>query len=380
MTAMTLSARIRKRQPRSAFTLDVRLSAAAGITMVFGPSGSGKTTLLRCLAGLLRPDSGEIVIGDQTVFRSSDLANTNAGKIETPARHRHVGYVFQHLALFPHMTAAQNIEYGLAHVDAATRRERTHAIAESFRIAHLLERRPDAISGGERQRVALARSLVTDPRLLLLDEPLSALDLSTQTRIIADLRTWNAARRIPILYVTHAHREVFALGERVVVLQEGAIVADGTPQEVLDAPEHETVAQLAGYENLLDAQVVDRRSDTGTMHCRLDGTSTELEVPLTNAPLDARVRVAIRAGDILLATQEPRGLSARNLLPATITSLKREGAMIIVIASLDGSAGAGSATSLEVHVTPGALTSLGLAEGQRLWLVIKTHSCRLVTT
>ncbi len=376
---MTLTAWIRKRQPRSAFTLDVKLSAAPGITMIFGSSGSGKTTLLRCLAGLLRPDVGEILIGDEPVFRSAGAGRgtgSGSGKpVDTPARHRHVGYVFQHLALFPHMTAAQNIEYGLAHVDAPTRREQTRAIAESFRIAHLLDRRPDAISGGERQRVALARSLVTNPRLLLLDEPLSALDLTTQTRIIADLRAWNAARRIPILYVTHAHREVFALGERVVVLQEGTIVADGTPQQVLDAPAHETIAQLAGFENLLDAHILERRPDIGTMHCRLDGTSTELEVPLTNVPTgadaDAGVRIAIRAGDILLASEEPRGLSARNVLPATITSLRREGAMVIVMADAGGA-------SFEVHVTPGAQASLGLAEHQAIWIVIKTHSCRLV--
>jgi molybdate transport system ATP-binding protein len=270
------------------------------------------------------------------------------------------------------MTAAQNIEYGLAHVDAASRREQTRAIAESFRIAHLLDRRPDAISGGERQRVALARSLVTNPRLLLLDEPLSALDLATQTRIIADLRAWNAARKIPILYVTHAHREVFALGERVLVLQEGKITADGTPQQVLDAPAHETIAQLAGFENLLDAHILERRPDIGTMHCRLDGTSTELEVPLTTMTKDAGgVRIAIRAGDILLASEEPRGLSARNVLPATIASLRREGAMVIVVAHAGGA-------RFEVHVTPGAQASLGLVEGQAIWIVIKTHSCRLV--
>src|SRR5262249_28919559 len=156
----------------------------------------------------------------------------------------------------------------------------TRAIAESFHIAHLLDRRPDAISGGERQRVALARSLVTDPHLLLLDEPLSALDLATQTRIIADLREWNATHRIPILYVTHAHREVFALGERVVVLRHGTIAADGTPHAVLETPAQEIVAQLAGFENILPIETVTPHPSAGTMTCRLVGAH-ELEVPLT---------------------------------------------------------------------------------------------------
>jgi molybdate transport system ATP-binding protein len=378
---VTLSATIRARLS-SAFALDVHLVAAPGMTMIFGASGSGKTTLLRCLAGLQRPDAGEIVVGDRTLFRSlaGSGSNSNA-RVDLPARHRHVGYVFQHLALFPHMTAAKNIAYGLADLDEAARRERTRTIAESFHIAHLLDRRPDAISGGERQRVALARSLVTDPRLLLLDEPLSALDLATQTRIIADLRTWNATHGIPILYVTHAHREVFALGERVVVLQHGAIVADGTPHAVLETPAHETVAQLAGFENLLPVERVSPHAEAGTMTCRLaasgEATATvDLEVPLTNLPADASVsvrvsvRVAIRAGDILLATEEPRGLSARNVLPGTIASIGREGATVIVFVE--------AGCRFEVHVTPSAEASLGLAAGQRIWLVIKTHSCRLV--
>jgi molybdate transport system ATP-binding protein len=379
---VTLSATLRARLS-AAFALDVHLVAAPGMTMIFGASGSGKTTLLRCLAGLRRPDAGEIIVGDRTWFRS-------IGRIDLPARRRHVGYVFQHLALFPHMTAAQNIAYGLADRDEAARRARTRAIADSFHIAHLLDRRPDAISGGERQRVALARSLVTDPHLLLLDEPLAALDLATQTRIIADLRIWNATHRIPILYVTHAHREVFALGERVVVLRHGAIVADGTPHAVLETPAQETVAQLAGFENLLPIAHTSPHPDAGTMTCRLASTAdvaaikgavdatagdvgVDLEVPLTNLPADPRVpvRVAIRAGDIMLAAEEPRGLSARNVLPGTIASIRREGATVIVFVD--------AGCRFEVHVTPGAEASLRLAAGQRIWLVIKTHSCRLVT-
>src|SRR5262249_43403301 len=140
-----------------------------------------------------------------------------------PSRRR-VGFVFQHLALFPHLSAADNIAYGLATVPAGERRQRVARIATSFGIHHLLDRRPGEISGGERQRVGLARSLVTDPEILLLDEPLSALDHTTQSRIIADVRRWTAARAIPILYVTHSQREVFALGERVLVLQEGRII------------------------------------------------------------------------------------------------------------------------------------------------------------
>ncbi len=215
----TLAVTVRKRLS-PAFTLDVSFSAPPGITILFGESGSGKSTLLRTVAGLIEPDAGHIAIGERRLYNSAAAEHVPAGQ-------RQIGYVFQHLALFPHMSVAANIEYGLAHLPADQRRARTHAVAESFRIAHVLSRLPAAISGGERQRAALARSLVTDPVVLLLDEPLTALDHATASHIIDDLRAWNAAHGIPILYVTHAHREAFALGERLVFLDGGRDRRDG---------------------------------------------------------------------------------------------------------------------------------------------------------
>ncbi len=360
---MMLTAAIRKRFSGQ-FTIDVAVSAAPGITMLFGASGSGKTTLLRCLAGLARPDSGRIALGDEVLFDS-----TRAHSVRP--QHRRVGYVFQQLALFPHMSAETNISYGLSHLPPGVRHERVRAIARSLHIDHVLSRKPAAISGGERQRVALARSLVTDPSLLLLDEPLSALDYATQSRIIADLRVWNAEHRIPILYVTHSHREVFALGERVVALDRGRVIADGTPHDVMETPAHEPLAQLAGFENFFDGTVVLRRPDAGTMQCRLLDSGLTLEVPLTQGPVDSPVRLAIRAGDILLAIQEPHGISARNVLAGRLASLEREGAT--VVAAVD------AGEHFVVHLTPGARESLKLAVGDPVWLIVKTHSCRIVS-
>ena len=219
--------------------------------------------------------------------------------------------------------------------------------------------------------MALARALVTDPQVLLLDEPLSALDHATQSRIIADLRTWNAARRVPILYVTHAHREVFALGERVIVLERGRVLASGTPHEVIDLPAHETIAQLAGFENLFTATVVSRRESVGVMHCRLGSGAAELEVPLGIADVGASVRIAVRAGDILLATEEPRGLSARNVLKGTLTSMSRQGPTVVALVN--------AGEPFVVHLTAGAVDSLGLHPGMPVWIVVKTHSCRIVS-
>jgi len=360
---MRLVASIRKHLG-AAFTLDVAVSLEPGFTMLFGASGSGKTTLLRALAGLLTPDAGSITIGQRVVF-------SVVPPINMPAAARGVGFVFQQLALFPHMTVADNIGYGLAGADLAVRRRRVHAIADSFQIGHVLSRRPRDVSGGERQRAALARSLVLDPTLLLLDEPLSALDHSTQSRIIDDLRAWNVSHDIPILYVTHAHREVFALGTRVLVMDDGRIVADGLPADVMDAPGREPVAQIAGFENLFDAMIVDRRPSAGTMLCRLARMGTELEVPLAHTRDESPIRLAIRAGDILLAVEKPRGLSARNVIDGRLAAIRREGPT--VVADVD------ARDRFVVHLTPSAADGLGLAAGMPVWLIIKTYSCRVVS-
>jgi molybdate transport system ATP-binding protein len=358
---------VRKRLSRD-FTLDVSFEAPPGITIVFGESGSGKTTLLRIVAGLIQPEAGHISIGDRPLFNS-------ATEESVPAGQRRIGYVFQSLALFPHMSAAANIEYGLAHLPAAERSTRARSAADSFRIAHLMSRRPSAISGGERQRVALARSLVTNPSVLLLDEPLTALDHTTASRIIDDLRAWNAAHGIPILYVTHAHREAFALGDRVIVLDAGRIAASGTPHEVLDSPTSASVAQLAGFENLFTGVIVERRPEAGTMQCRLTGgDATEVEAPLADGDEGSPVRLAIRAGDILLATEEPRNVSARNVLRGQLTSLSREGPTVHATVVEDAGA------RFVVHLTPGARDALALATGDPVWLIIKTHSFRIVSS
>jgi molybdate transport system ATP-binding protein len=364
--ATALSVRIRRHfgdVAQEGFHLDVDFEAPAGITILFGASGAGKTTILDCIAGLQTPDEGAISIGTEKVFES-------ATKVNIPARRRRVGYLFQALALFPHMSAIRNIEYGLAALEAEERKSRVDEIMDSFHISALASRRPGEISGGERQRVALARTLVTRPRTLLLDEPMTALDAPTKAKIIADLRAWNAWFRIPILYVTHDREEVFALGERMLVLEDGRVVAQGLPQDVLHRPELESVAQLAGFENVFEGAVVERHLEQGTMACRIAGSQVELEVPLTRVDSGEPIRVGIRAGDIMVATSTPQGLSARNVIAGTVTKLEQRD--VTVIAHVDCGA------SFEVHLTPGAVRALQLAVGWRVWLVIKTYSCRVL--
>ena len=345
------------------FQLDLDVEVSPGITILFGPSGAGKSTLLDCIAGLTPPDAGRIAIDGKAVFDSNENLNL-------APQNRRVAYVFQTLALFPHMTVERNVAYGLPGAAERTKAAWVTAILQLFHVEQLRERKPREISGGEKQRVALARSLVTLPRVLLLDEPLTGLDAELKGSIIDDLRAWNAAHKIPILYVTHSREEVDALGERVIAIEHGRIVSEGTPREVLEAPRRRRLAQAAGFENLLSATVLDLREPDGVMRVRLADANCEIEVPLGHAAPGDGVRIAIRAGDILLATESPRGLSARNVLQGKITSLERRGTL--VAARVD------CGVVFTVHVTPGAVRALELAAEKRVWLVLKTHSCHFV--
>jgi molybdate transport system ATP-binding protein len=362
----TLVARVRKIRRGDAstlFVLDVQMEAPPGISILYGPSGAGKSTLLDCVAGLAQPDEGRIAIDGNAIFDSEEQLNV-------PPQARQIAYVFQNLALFPHMTVEANLAYGLVHEPEQTRDVRVSEILKMFRVEQLRHRKPREISGGEQQRVALARSLVTQPRVLLLDEPLTGLDAELKGSIIDDLRAWNAAHKIPILYVTHSREEVDALGERVIALEHGKIVSEGTPREVLDAPRRRWLAQAAGFENLLSGTVLDLREPDGVMRVRLVDAACEIEVPLGHAAPGDRVRVAIRAGDILLATEPPRALSARNVLEGSIASIEHRGTL--VIARVD------CGVVFTVHVTPGAERALELGVGKKVWLVLKTHSCHFV--
>jgi molybdate transport system ATP-binding protein len=353
----------RRNKNSPSFVLDLSVEVPPGITILFGPSGAGKSTLLDCIAGLVRPEEGRIALGEEILFDAQTRVNL-------PPQQRKVGYLFQSPALFPHMSVEENVAYGLDKVPANIREERVTEILEAFRVEKLRGRKPGEISGGEGQRVALARSLVTSPRMLLLDEPLTGLEAELKSAIVDDLRAWNAANGIPILYVTHSREEVDALGERVIALENGRVVSAGAPMDVLDAPRHKRLAQAAGFENLLAGTVLDLREADGVMRVRLGETACEIEVPLGYAVVGNGVRVAIRAGDILLATEQPHGLSARNVLEGRIASLEERGAM--VIARVD------CGVTFVAHVTPGAVRALELAVGRKVWLVLKTHSCHLV--
>jgi len=362
----SLSANVRETlqgRGRPHFSLDVDIEVPPGITILFGPSGAGKSTLLDSIAGLRTPDQGRIAVGETLLFDSANHVNLSP-------QQRGIAYVFQTLALFPHMTVEENVGYGLAGMPRAQRSNRVGEALRSFHVEQLATQKASEISGGERQRVALARSLVTQPRLLLLDEPLTGLDAALKASILDDLRAWTAARKIPILYVTHSRDEVDALGERLIAMDGGRIVSEGTPLEVLDAPRRKRLAQSAGFENVLSGTVLDLREADGVMRVQLGQTRCEIEVPLGHATPGDLVHIAIRAGDILLAAQPPQGLSARNVLEGKLVSLERRGSLIVARVDCE--------VAFTVHVTPSAERALDLTPGKRVWLVLKTHSCHFL--
>jgi molybdate transport system ATP-binding protein len=236
------------------FTLDARWTAGEGVAVLFGPSGSGKTLTLQCLAGLVRPEGGRIVVDGRVLF--------DAGTgLHVPTQQRRVGYVFQGYALFPHLTVAENLAFGLRHCSRSERLRRTAEMMERLDLAPLEARYPRDLSGGQKQRVALGRALATEPALLLLDEPLSALDAPLRRTLRDELRATLTQWRIPAVLVTHDLAEAYHLGDHVIVYEQGRVRQAAPRGELLWRPASESVARILGIRNILRGTVLDATPD-----------------------------------------------------------------------------------------------------------------------
>lgn len=364
MSAPDTALSVEIRLPLQQFALECSFTAQREAVVLFGPSGAGKTSVLDCIAGFRKPARGEIALGARTLFSSE-------GHVSVPVRRRRIGYLSQKPALFPHLSARQNIQYGLLDMPREERDARVDSALERFRIGALAASRPAAISGGEQQRVALARTLVCEPELLLLDEPLSALDEALKSLLLEELFDWQRERGVPMLYVTHDQEEAYSLSRRVLVMEKGRVVADGAPRDVFSAPFSRERAALSGYENIFDATIQETHPALGTMTCRVTGTDLMLESPLAHKATGESASLALRAGDILVATVRPTGISARNILSGRIDAIEDRAGMV-ELRVLCG------ATNFCVHITRGALQNLALELGQSVWLIIKTHSIQFL--
>jgi len=342
---MSLTARMRVE--RADFVLDLDLTVADGEVLgLLGPNGSGKSTTLRCLAGLQVPTEGAIDISGTVV------QDTIAG-IDLPPEQRSIGYVFQDYLLFPHLSALDNVTFG-PRARGASRRDAEATALHWMRrldIADLATRKPHQLSGGQAQRVALARALITDPDLLLLDEPLSALDAATRSTVRSVLRQHLADVRGGVLLVTHDPIDAMVLADRVVVLEGGQVVQAGTPAEVAQRPASAYVASLVGV------NLVRGRARDGVVTL-LDGSA----VNVADRAIAGESIVAIRPEAISVHRQRPEG-SARNVWPGTITAMESRGDLVRV--EVEGP------PSLTAVITPGAVATLDLHEGASVWLSVK---------
>ena len=330
----------------------------SSVTVLFGPSGSGKTTILRCIAGLERPDRGWVRCGEEVW---SDAASG----VWVPPQRRGVGFLDQDLALFPHRSVRGNVGYGLRRLPRAERRRRVQALLERFGIAGLAERRPGELSGGQRQRVALARALAPSPRLLLLDEPLSALDAPTREELRRELRHLLVEAGVPSIVVTHDRTEAMVLGDRIAVMIDGAVRQVGGVEEVFSRPADREVARAVGVETVVAARVRGRRE--GLLELEAHGRRL---VAVDTGVGTEEVLACIRAEEVVLRLAEPVAESARNHLPATVLAVRREGPLERV--TLD------CGFELAAVVTPEARRELGLEPGRRVVAVVKAPAIHCV--
>ncbi len=292
------------------FSLDVDLDLpGSGITALFGRSGSGKTTVLRCIAGLERAPQGRLVLNDE-VWQDRDCW--------VPTHKRPVGYVFQEASLFPHLSVMGNLRYGLRRISGA-QRIALDPIIDLLGIGSLLDRRPDRLSGGESQRVGIARALAVNPHLLLMDEPLSALDAHRKAELLPFITALSQKFSVPILYVSHAMDEVLALADHLVLLEGGRAVASGPLEEVLARPDLRALFPAGEAGTVLRARILDHISHYGLT--RLEFSGGPLLTTQVDLPTGAGVRVRIAARDIALSRTAPQQISTRNVLPATVMSV-----------------------------------------------------------
>ncbi len=330
----------------------------AGITVLFGPSGSGKTTLLRCLAGLERPDDGRIQLGDMVWFDAA------TGR-HVPPQRRRIGFLFQDYALFPHRTVAGNIAFGLVHLSRAERRRRVAELLALFELEGLADRYPHELSGGQQQRVALARALAPHPRLLLLDEPLSALDGPTRDVLRRKLRRWLQALGIPAVIVTHDWLDASTLGQQVLVLDGGQVLQQGPVAEVFSRPISTRVAGIVGVETVVPGEVLSVENGLARVAV---GPATLTAV--ASAELNGRVYVCIRAEEVTLLPVPPEATSARNRLLARVVRVEPEGALVRV--ELE------AGFPLVALVTRPSREELQLEPGRSVWALIKAPAIHLV--
>ena len=355
MTDLTIDARI----AYPGFDLDIsHRFGLDGITALFGPSGCGKTTLLRIIAGLESRAGGRIAFGDETWL-------DDEGRVFVPPHRRGVGYVFQDARLFPHLSVAGNLHYAARRSARIDRRIDFDDVVAALDLESLLHRRVGVLSGGERQRAAIGRTLLTRPRLLLMDEPLAALDIQRKAEILPYIERLPRAFGVPVIYVTHAIDEVAWLAQRMVVLAAGTKIADGPVSDVLERLDLQPATGRFEAGVVLTARIVGH--DNRFHLTRLDHHGQAIDMPMVDLPIGSEVRLRVRARDVSLATERPRGISVRNILSGTISRIEEEAdtAFAETLVNVGGA-------KLRARITRAAVADLCLAPGTAVFALVKS--------
>jgi molybdate transport system ATP-binding protein len=343
------------------FRLDATFASEGRLTALFGRSGSGKTSLVNVIGGLIRPDSGRVVVDGQT------LVDIQAG-IFLPKHRRRIGYVFQEARLFPHLSVRRNLLFGRWF---APRGERASSdltgVLDLLGIGHLLERRPGTLSGGEKQRVAIGRALLSQPRLLLMDEPLASLDDARKAEILPYIERLRDEAGIPIIYVSHSLSEVARLATTLVTVDQGRVTACGPTAQVMARLDVAGLSQGAEAGALIEAEIVGHDPDYGLTV--LATRAGQLHVARSPLAPGARLSVRILASDVLISLSRPQGVSALNILPGTVAEIgaRREGGAVELRIDCSGD-------TLLARLTAKSVDALGLREGSAVHAVIKSVS------
>ncbi len=363
---MSLKVAVEKRL--GSFLLDVAFDAPTpGIVALFGPSGCGKSTTINIIAGLLVPDRGEISLGD-------DVLLDTRRKIAIAAERRGIGYVFQDARLFPHLNVAANLRYAQRRARRApyVSLERVLAMLD---LEPLLSRRVHRLSGGERQRVAIGRALLSQPRLLLLDEPLAALDRDRREEVLPYLETLRDQLSIPMIYVSHQFDEVLRLATHIVLMQPGKVAAEGGITQMSLDPKLRALIGPDAVGAVIDGTVIGEDAASGLTRVRVG--NGELKIEAARLVVGARMRVQLLARDVIVSTRMPQYLSVRNSLPGVVTAIDGDGTgkagdLGSDLVSIDIGAGA----SILARVTRAATSELELAVGAAVWALVKAVSLR----
>ena len=346
---------------RRSFRLDTRFDAPAqGITVLFGRSGAGKTTVVEALAGLLQPDDGRIALDGKTLFDRS------AG-VHVPPQRRRIGYVFQEGRLFPHLSVRANLLYGVGRGRRTARERALEGVVALLDIGHLLQRRPGGLSGGEKQRVAIGRALLTNPRLLLMDEPLASLDPAMRSDLLPYVERLRDEERIPIVYVSHSVEDIVRLADTLVLMSDGGVAAAGS---VVDLMSRLDLRPLTGrYEAgaVIEAQVLGHDEADGLTRLAFPGGV--FRVPMVKAPVTGKLRVRVRARDVSLALEPPRAISILNVFLGRVRELApADGRLVDVMVALGPD---GDGPLLWARVTPLSVRNLGLAADKPVHALVK---------